>query len=330
MSKMIAFVTGSTGFLGVTLAQELVQDGWEVVALHRPTSDLKELKKLSLIRYAVGDITDADSVLAGMPERVDAVFHTAGSVGFFDPSEDARQHQINVVGTRNVVEAALKRKARRFIHTSTILTYDYSGHQRLDESSPPNDNSKYSYISSKYQGDLEVVKGARKGLDTVILHPSVIFGAYDKTGWSQMFTEISRGLQVPLAPPGGANVCHMREIARAHVSAFHKGRTGEHYMLGGPDKTFREMIDAVAAMLEKPGPRFTAPAWLFTSLCRLDNITARWFGRKPMATLTEAEILCETCVCSSEKAVRELDYHPAEFETMLEDCYLWMKREGLL
>lgn len=330
MSKRTAFVTGSTGFLGITLTQELVNAGWEVVAFHRPSSELKELKLLSSVRYAVGDITDADSVLAGLPEQVDAVFHTAGSVGFFEPGEDTRQYQINVIGTRNVVEAALEKKSRRFIHTSTILTYDYLSGHTVDESTPPNSDSKYSYISSKYQGDLEVENAAQRGLDAVILHPSVIFGAYDRTGWSQLFREISRGPRVPLAPPGRANVCHMREVARAHISAFDKGRTGEHYILGGPETSFREMIDAIAAILQKPGPKFTAPAGLFRFLCRLDNITAPWLNRKPMVTQAEGEILCETCVCSTDKAIRELDYHPAPLETMLEDCYAWMKREDLL
>jgi nucleoside-diphosphate-sugar epimerase len=330
MGNMTAFITGSTGFLGITLTQELVKAGWDVVAFHRPSSDLKELRKLGTVRFAAGDITDVDSLMTGMPEQVDAVFHTAGSVGFFGPDEDERQYQINVAGTRNVVDAALKRKAGRFIHTSTILTYDYSRQRRVDENTPPNKDSKYSYISTKYQGELEVVRATQEGMDTVILHPSVVFGAYDKTGWSQMFTILSRGMQVPFAPPGGANVCHMREVARAHINAYHKGRSGEHYILGGPDKSFREMIDAVAAILGKPGPRFTSPAWLFIFLSRLDNVTAKWFGRKPMTTMPEAEILCETCVCSSEKAERELDYHPAEFQVMLEDCYTWMKREGML
>ena len=330
MSKKTAFVTGSTGFLGITLTQELVSAGWEVVAFHRPSSDLRELKKLAQVRYALGDITDADSVLAAIPEQVDAVFHTAGSVGFFDSSKDAQQYQINVLGTRNAVEAALEKKSRRFIHTSTILTYDYSQPQPITEDTPPNSNSKYSYISSKYQGELEVEKAADRGLDAVILHPSIIFGAYDRTGWSQMFREISRGPRIPLAPPGRANVCHMREVARAHISAFHKGGSGEHYMLGGPEKSLREMVDAVAAILNKPGPRFTAPAALFRFLCRVDNMTASWLGRKPMVTQAEAEILCEDCVCSSDKAIRELDYQPAALETMLEDCYQWMKSEDLL
>src|SRR5437764_9284814 len=155
-AQMKAFVTGPTGFLGINLLQQLAKEGWDIVAFHRPTSDLAEVKKIAGVEYAVGDVRDLDSVLRGLPIGVDAIFHTAGSVGFLLPEEEKSQYEINELGTRNLVTAALVRTARRFIYTSTVLTYDFSGGQRITEQSPPNTNQHYPYIHSKYLAEREV------------------------------------------------------------------------------------------------------------------------------------------------------------------------------
>jgi nucleoside-diphosphate-sugar epimerase len=251
---MKAFVTGPTGFLGINLLQQLAKEGWDIIAFHRSTSDLFELRKIAGIHYAVGDIRDLDSVLRALPLGVDAIFHTAGSVGFLLPEEEKSQYDINELGTHNLVTAAFARSARRFIYTSTVLTYDFSDGRRITEQSPPNTSQHYPYIHSKYLAEREVETALAKGLDAVFLHPSAIFGAYDKTTWSQAFEAVQQG-KLPAAPPGSASFCHMRKVAEAHVNAFHKGRTGEHYLLGGVDATFLEVTQAIAKILGRKGPR---------------------------------------------------------------------------
>jgi nucleoside-diphosphate-sugar epimerase len=330
MSVGTAFVTGSTGFLGITLTQELVNEGWRVVAFHRPSSDITELEKLDSVSFETGDVTDYDSVLRAMPETSDAVFHAAGSVGFYEPSQERIQYETNVTGTRNVVTAAQEKKVGRVIYTSSVLTYDYTQVRRVDESTPPYTNCHFSYVNSKYLGDLEAEKAVEAGLDVVFIHPSIIFGAHDRETWSKMFREIAGGLRVPAMPPGGASVCHMREVARAHVSAFERGRRGHHYVLGGPDKTFREIAGAIATLIGQPGPRWSIPGWLFRSLGWVEYRISKILGREPMVTPAMAEMLCLTVLCSSAKAERELGYRPASLETMLEDCYQWMRSENMM
>ena len=72
-----AFVTGGTGFIGINLIERLVNQGWNVTALHRATSDLTYLKRFP-IELAEGTITDKDSLERSIPERTDVVFHVAG------------------------------------------------------------------------------------------------------------------------------------------------------------------------------------------------------------------------------------------------------------
>ncbi len=327
---MKAFVTGSTGFLGIHLLQELSNAGWEVIAFHRATSDLSDVRAIPRISYAVGDVLDKASIQRAMPEHVDAVFHAAGSVGFLKPGDEREQYAVNLEGTRNVVEVAIEKKVGRFIETSTVLTYDFSHGRRVTESSPRNAGIQYAYIHSKYLAELEVEKGILKGLDAVVLHPSAIFGAYDKATWSKVFREVQRGLHIPFAPPMRANLCHMRKVAQTHLTAFHKGRRCEHYILGGPEATMMEIATEIGKLLQRRGPLFVLPAPIFKCLGQIEYRLSTLLGKEPMVTPSMAEILCDVVLCDSSKAIHELDYDPSSLQVMLQDCYAWMVQARLL
>src|SRR5260370_26133808 len=113
-----AFVTGSTGFVGLRLVEELLRQGWQVTALHRVESDLAELGRFP-VTLMPGDITDAASLRAAMPEDVDAVFHVAGNTNLWS-RRNARQTRENVEGTRNVVATAGPRGAKKLVLTPSI------------------------------------------------------------------------------------------------------------------------------------------------------------------------------------------------------------------
>ena len=113
---MLAFVTGATGFIGLNLIEQLTAAGWNVVALHRQSSDLTYLQRFD-VRRVVGDIADIAAVERAMPEEVDAVFHTAADLSSWSRNNE-RQTRTNILGTHNVVATALKRGAKRFVHTS--------------------------------------------------------------------------------------------------------------------------------------------------------------------------------------------------------------------
>src|SRR5258708_26200054 len=169
---MNAFLTSPTGFLGINLLQRLAKEGWDIIAFHRPTSDLSEVKKIARVRYAIGDVRDLDSLLRGLPVGVDAIFHTAGSVGFLLPEEEKSQYEINEHGTRNLVTAAFARSARRFIYTSTVLTYDFSCGGRITDQSPTNMGEAYTYIPCNYLAQRAVATPLARSLDAGFLHPS--------------------------------------------------------------------------------------------------------------------------------------------------------------
>jgi nucleoside-diphosphate-sugar epimerase len=121
MGKRKAFVTGGTGFVGINLIRELVKQDWDVTALHRPSSDLSYIQNLG-VSFVEGSILDPNSLVTGMPDGVDTVFHVAGNTSQWKAQND-EQTLDNVDGTRNVVDAAVTKKARRLIVTSSVAAY---------------------------------------------------------------------------------------------------------------------------------------------------------------------------------------------------------------
>ncbi|HET6371413.1 MAG TPA: NAD-dependent epimerase/dehydratase family protein, partial [Nitrospiria bacterium] len=127
---MRTFVTGGTGFIGRALLRALADDG-PVTALYRPTSDREGLD-LPNLRWAEGDLVDLDSLRRGI-RGCRRVYHVGALVRSWspDPSDFDR---CNVLGTRNLLQAALEEKVERVVHTSSVMAIGPSGETPADES----------------------------------------------------------------------------------------------------------------------------------------------------------------------------------------------------
>ena len=282
-----AFVTGGTGFVGLNLVEQLRQSGWKVVAVHRASSSTKRLEALGAeLRKA--ELDQPSELAQAMPEAVDAVFHVAGDLSWSKLSHE-RQRHVNVDGTRHVVEAALLRKAKRFVHTSSVAAYGM-GHSFIEEqtkSTAP--HSSIGYVRTKWLGEEEVRKGVQKGLPAVILNPAHILGPYDTTGWASVFGVLKRG-QLPGVPPGSASFVHVREVAAAHLAAVSRGRTGENYLLGGVDATYVEMTAIMGELLGVKVPR-PVPGFVLKTVGLFNDGVSHFTRKEPEMTLAMAQML---------------------------------------
>ncbi len=322
-----AFVTGGTGFLGLNLIQHLTEQGWRVTVLHRPSSDLTYLRRFP-VALAVGAIEEAASVERAIPDGLDAVFHVAGDVSFWS-GHRARQSRTNVAGTRNVAAAARRRGARRFIHTSTIAVYG-TPPGPFDEAAPQGGKaSAIGYLHSKALAEEEVQTAISEGLDAVILNPANVVGPYDTANWSRLFRLVAED-RLPGVPPGRAPFCHVAEVAKAHLAAFERGRTGENYILAGTDASYLEAFAVVGRLLGRPVPKKPLPAFALALAGRLGEWGSHWTRREPDLTPEMATLLSSVITCHSDKAARELGYQSVPLQTMFTDCYEWLAAEGMI
>ena len=323
----LAYVTGSNGFLGLNLVEELLHQGWRVIALHRAGSDVKFLERMPAERVQ-GDITDRASLAYSLPRGVDAVFHVAGSTSLWSRA-NAEQDRVNIEGTRNVVDAALAAGARRLVHTSTISVYGMQAGRIDERAAQLGRDSWVNYQRSKFRAEEEVRAGVARGLDAVILNPASIIGRYDRASWARMILLIDAG-KLPGVPPGAASFCHGREVARAHLAAAERGSRGQNYLLGGADATYLELVRAIAETLGKPVPRRATPAWVLRAVAAAGSVGAALTGKLPTLTPEIAALVSRRLQCDCGKAVRELGYRPVALRAMVEESCRWLQDEGFL
>jgi nucleoside-diphosphate-sugar epimerase len=320
-----AFVTGGAGFLGRNLVEELLRSDFEVVVFDRAKPVVMPAEHG--VAFVQGDLTDAAACEQAMPEGVDAVFHVAGDTTHWRLG-DALQTKVNVDGTRAVANAALRRGAGRFILTSSIAAFGFQPERVTEETTSSALDSSINYFRTKRLAEREVLQAVERGLDAVILNPANIIGRYDASGWSRFFRLIEEG-SLPGIPPGSGSFCHAREVARAHVAAFERGRSGHHYLLGGVDATFLEVVQRIGALLDRPVPKRPIPAFVSKAAGQLSLWGSYLTRREPDLTPEKAALLSAHLICSSDKARQELAYQPVALQAMLEDCHHWLREEGL-
>jgi nucleoside-diphosphate-sugar epimerase len=326
--SLSAFVTGATGFVGSNLVRELTRQGWDTTVLARATSSLDDISEFPVeIRH--GDIVDADSVRAAMPLNVDAVFHVAASTNVWAGNNDT-QDRINIDGTRNMIEAATAAGARRFIFTSSFTTWGFQDRVITEHSPRSRDSDWINYVRSKRIGE-ELVKGAVESgqLDAVILNPGHILGPGDRHNWSQMVQMVAKDA-LPGIPPGGGAFADVREVAKAHVAAFHNGENGAHYLLGGEDVSFQDVIELVAEMLGKEVPGKVTPAWALRTLAHFEAAVASITRKPPKITPESAVMICHHMQCDSTRARTVLDYRHTPIRPLVQDTVNWLRGAGLL
>ena len=323
----VAFVTGATGFVGLNLVEALLEQGWRVIALHRADSDLKYLGRMRAER-AVGDVTDADSLLRTLPQAVDVVFHVAGDTGLWSRN-NAQQDRVNIGGTQHVVNAALVRGARRLLHTSSISAWGLQ-RGRLDERTPQlGKYAKVNYSRSKHLAEEAVRAGIARGLDAVILSPGAILGPYDTGNYARVVKMVAAGT-LPGVPPGALPFCDVREVAKAHIAAFERGGKGENYLLAGTDASFLELVREIGAALGRPVPARATPAWVLRVLGAFGALRGALSGTEPALTPDIVRQATRELTCDCSKAMRELGYRAVPLRDMVGDCVAWMTAEGLL
>jgi dihydroflavonol-4-reductase len=322
-----AFVTGGTGFLGLNLIEQLVAGGWRVTALHRANSNLRYLQRLA-VDFAEGDVTDAPSLRATMPQGVDAIFHAAGDTSLWSRG-DAQQDRVNIGGTYNVVEAALACNAKRLIHTSSISAWGMYRGRLTEDMQQLGAESWVNYQRSKHAAERVVRDGIRRGLDAVIMNPASILGRGDAAGWARIIRLVCAG-KLPGIPPGAGCFCDVREVAKAHITAVERGRRGENYILGGADASFLQLVTTIGAVTGRPVPSRATPAIVLRLMGRIGVVVSHFTGKAPTLTPEAASVVITERSCDSSKAIHELAYRAADLRSMVEQSYEWLKQEGLL
>lgn len=328
---MPIFITGGTGFLGVNLVRMLVARGRRVRVLVRKNSSRVGLTS-DLIEFVPGDVTDATSIHQAM-EGCEEVYHLAAWVQV-TPWGQRDAWQINVEGTRNVCSAALDLGVRRLVHTSSIATIAAGTLEAAaDESTPWNLHAEHvPYYQTKLEAEKVVLGYANRGLDVVIVNPTYLVGPWDvKPSAGRMLIELATGRLRFYPKPGGINYVDVRCVATGHLLAMEQGRTGERYILGGENLSFRLFADRVDRVIHTSRRRIALPYAVMYPFAAMGSLAGRVFPR--LFRYVNLSILHSATLehfVSSNKACHELSYESTSIDSAIEQALLWFVEYGYM
>jgi len=322
----VVVVTGATGFLGEHLCAELRGRGHTVRALARTRSDHLAELGCEIHRGDVLSASDLDKVLPGAA----AVFHLAGMVSR-SPDDVSRMMRLHVNGTRATLEAMARHGVRRMVLGCTSGTIAVSKDEEiLDETHGTTEElvAGWPYYTSKiYQERLAFDLGATLGLEIVSVNPSLLLGPGDRrlssTGDVLNFL---RG-NIPTVPPGGINFVDARDVAAATATAPERGRTGERYLLGGPNWTMAEFFGRLGRVARVRGPWLKLPSSLQRWGAAAMEEVYRWRGKEPPVDRISVEMSEHYWWFDSSKAARELGFEARDPALTLHDTVKYLRQD---
>lgn len=321
MSKTL--LTGATGFIGSHLARALITRGDDLRVTLRAGSDAGPIESLGAERVRC-DVLDRRAVRRAL-RGVDRVFHTAG-VTSVRPEDAERLFEVNVVGTRTVLEECLRAGVERVTYTSSAAALGPArrGGAADERQVFSAGHLGIPYVDSVHAGEVEALALVEEGLPLVCVNPTVAFGPGDVHVTSTRLVRSFLLGHVPAYADGGLNVVDVRDVAAGHLLADAHGEVGQRYLLGGRNFTFDRLFADLSRMSGTPPP-LKVPRGLAIATAGALSI-----GPGP-STLgaTEALAASQFWTYRSTKAKRELGWRARPHEETLQDTLAWyLEREG--
>ncbi len=322
---MLTLVTGATGMVGNNVARLLTARGDKVRVLVRQQTNVPSLAGLPL-EIAHGDIRDQASVQAAMA-GVTHVVHAAAEVRIGWTGMQS-QREINVRGTQLVAGAA-RAAGARMVYVSSVNALGLGSRATPgNEDSPPVGSVPCPYVITKREAERVLLAEVAAGLDAVIVNPAFMLGPWDwKPSSGKLLLEIASGWAL-MAPPGGNDVCDVRDVAAGVLAALDRGATGRRYILGGEPLSFVEIFRMLAEItgVRPPVRKARWPAlWVIGNW---GDLRTEITGREPATNSAAVAMSALEHHYSYARAAAELGYRPRPAREAAEAAWDWFKTHG--
>lgn len=307
------------------MVRALIKAGVEVRVLARRDSDFSNLQQFK-IDGVYGDLRDKDSLrkaLAGCGQ----LYHVAAHYALW-ARNPAIFYDVNVTGTKNLLEAARDVGTERIVYCSTIGAIGLPPGGGLGTEDTPVSLAQMAghYKRSKYLAEQEVLRLAKQGLPVVIVNPSAPVGEGDvkPTPTGQMIVEFMKG-RMPAYIETGMNIVDVDDVAAGHLLAMQKGRIGERYILGTKNLMLRDIFEILSRLTGVKMPSVKLPREIVLPLAYL-NLAFSWVtGIPPRIPLEGVKMAKYKMHYDCSKAIRELGIPQTPPEIALEKAVRWFR-----
>jgi dihydroflavonol-4-reductase len=283
------------------------------------------------IELTRGDIRNPDTVaklFTGIGNDSDiTVIHAAGLISI-SGKQQKLLYDVNVGGTKTILDAARKYGCKRFVYVSSThaLPDRHDGLPAVESTIFSPELVQGAYSRSKALATSLVLDAAAEGLDACVVHPAGMIGPNDFGSglMSQMISDYLNGI-LRVCVPGGYDFADVRDVAAGILSAAENGKKGECYILSNRYIPAMELLDMVHELTGKRKIRTVLPLWLVKPCIPFARLYFRMKKEKPLITADSLSILSSPAQFSHEKATNELGYAPRELQQTLTDMIEFLR-----
>ncbi len=334
MKRLVA-VTGAAGHLGRYVVSDLISAGERVRAFLLPGESYIDPNPANQEAPDIfyGDIRNPDDAarfLAHDPGVGLSVVHCAGMISISDQA-DPLVYDVNVNGTRTILDMARECGVRRFVYVSSVHAIPElpKGTVQTEISRFDPDQVVGDYARTKAIATQLVLDAAADGFDALVVHPSGIIGPNSlKSGkMTKLANDFLKG-RLPVAVDGGFDFVDVRDVSCGIVAALRKGRAGETYLLTNRFFSIREILDCYAKLTGARRTKIFLPPRFVSFFAPLIEWVAKLRETKPLFTKYSMYALAQNALFSHEKADSELGYVTRGLEETLRDTVNWIKGIG--
>lgn len=331
---MTILVTGSSGHLGANLVRRLLADQQSVRVLLRQGSNNSALDGLA-VEQVYGDLRDADAMVAAVQE-CDRIYHCAANVSTLDGDPQLKQdiYECNVLGTRNLLQAALKAGVSKVVVSGSFSAVGHNPTQPSDETVPFNPFAQHlPYGFSKSFVEHECLKAYADGLNVVVAVSCAILGPNDfkPSRMGRTLIDFAKG-KLRAYVPGGFEFVSARDIIEGHILCMERGRPGQKYIFSSQFLTVDQLMEIFEDITGRSRPRLRIPGPLMAGIASAaDAILPRWFPQVPRRFTSGAvRILRMHRRADCHKAREELGYQPTSIQEAVQEAYDHFVQRGLI
>jgi len=334
MKNTIYLVTGATGFLGSAVCRQLIDRGESVRVFVLPNDKAMNFIPEHAEKFT-GDLCDEESLeqFFTIPEGTESIIIHCASMVSVNPDYSQKLMDINVGGTRNIINKCLQhRECRKLVYVgSTGAIPELPKDQKIKEIDKFEPNKVVGcYSQSKAMAAQAVLDAVReKGLNACIVHPSGILGPGDYAVGETTNTviQILNG-EMPAGIQGSFNLCDVRDLANGCINAADKGKNGESYILGNEEVTIKEFSQMISKETGCKPMKIFLSLGFANFLAKIMEKQAKKSGKKPLLTTFSIYNLARNNTFDYSKAVNELGYKTRPYKETLRDEVVWLKAIG--
>lgn len=318
------FITGADGLLGTNTVMTFLKQGYQVKGLVHPGSKSVTLNDLN-IEIIKGDILKPETYHDAILDA-DHVVHIAAATTLY-PMRSERTCEINIEGSRALLNAAKVAKVKRFIFISSANIVSPGTSNKPGDENGAYDGWKYGsdYLDSKHYATQMYLDAYKKdGFPVIVIAPTFMIGPYDSAPSSGKLLLSFYRNKLPGYSKGVKNYVAVKDVAQAIVNATTKGRIGQVYLAGHQNMTYKAFFKTLAAVTKKPFRMVYIPFPILLFLGFISQNFSRLFRKTPILTYKIAQLSGMMQFYTAQKAVKELEMPQTDVRIAIEECLDWM------